>query len=236
MNCSAFEKELEHLVETRGESLPESIAAHVSACDACRALYRDHQLLNVALLSWRPVETPPSLIDSVMNQLLSERLSASTLQPSHVGSERGRGWVPVAVAACMLVVLGVGVSLRSGSIDRSLAQKEHDQPSPIVEHSLDAPAEVASSVAAVFDDLRTEYQGLAADTTATARELAVVIPTSPAIPWGDMTMSNITSNLAVPDESQATGGVTDIGRSIGTQITQAMDFLWTTVSPEVPRG
>lgn len=234
MNCSEFERELEHLVETRGESLPESVAAHVGACDACRSLYRDHQLLNAAVLRWRPVETPSSLIDAVMSQLLSEQLSPSALQPSHVGS--GRGWVPVAVAACMLAVLGIGVSLRSGSIDRSLAQKEHDRPAPVVEHSLDAPAEVASSMAAVFDDLRMEYQGLAADTTATARELAVVIPTSAAIPWGDMTMSNITSNLAVHDEPQASGGVTAIGRSIGTQITQAMDFLWTTVPPEVPRG
>ncbi|MDB5345456.1 MAG: hypothetical protein JWP89_3833 [Schlesneria sp.] len=234
MNCSAFEKELEHLVETRGESLPESVAAHVGTCDACHALYRDHQLLNVAVVRWRPVETPPSLAASVLSQLLNEQLSPSTLQTSQVRS--GRGWVPVAVAACMLAVLGIGVSLRSGSIDRSLARKEHDRPAPIIEHALDAPAEVASSMAAVFDDLRTEYQGLAADTTATARELAVVIPTSPAIPWGDMRMSNIASNLAVPDEQQTSGGVTAIGRSIGTQITQAMDFLWTTVPPEVPRG
>lgn len=234
MNCSAFEKELEHLIETRGESLPVSVAAHVGACDACRALYRDHQLLNVALVKWRPVETPPSLAASVLSQLLNERLSPAPVHASRASS--GRGWMSVAVAACLLAMLGIGVSLRSGSIDRSLADKQHDRPSPIVEPSLDAPVEVASSMAAVFDDLRTEYRGLAADTTATARELAVVIPTSPAMAWGDMGMSNIASNLAVPDEPQASEGVTAIGRSIGTQITQAMDFLWTTVPPEVPRG
>ena len=141
MNCSEFERELEHLVETRGESLPESVAAHVGACDACRSLYRDHQLLNAAVLRWRPVETPSSLIDAVMSQLLSEQLSPSALQPSHVGS--GRGWVPVAVAACMLAVLGIGVSLRSGSIERSLAQKEHDRPAPVVVNTLDSTPEVA---------------------------------------------------------------------------------------------
>ena len=234
MNCSAFEKELENLVETRVDSLPQSVVAHVGTCDACRALYRDHQLLSVAIGRWRLVETPSLMATTVLRQVLSEQLSSPKFQAAHVSSRRG--WVSVAAAACMLAVLGIGVSLRSDSIDRSLAQKVYDRPAPIIEDSLDAPVEVASSMAAVFDDLRTEYQELAADTTATARELAVVIPTSPAIPWGDMGMSNIAANLAVPDEPQASGGVTAIGRSIGTQITQAMDFLWTTVPPEVPRG
>ena len=234
MNCSEFEKELEQLVETRGESLPDSAAAHASECASCQLLYRDHQLLSLAMVQWRPVEIPSSLVASVLREVLDEQLS----QPIQAATRRvaGRGWLPVAAVACLLVIMGIGVSLRSGSIDETMTRNGNRLPTDRIP-TAGAPVEVATSMAAVLDDLKTEYRGLAADTTATARELAVVIPTAQAIPWGELSMSNIAAKpTVINDEPDASGGVTAIGRSIGTQITQAMDFLWSTVPAEVPQG
>lgn len=234
MNCSEFEKELEQLVETRGESLPEPALAHLERCADCRLLHREHQLINIAIAKWRPVEIPASLLESVMNQVIDERLSRPI--PAAPSAASRRGWFPVAAIACLLVIIGVGIGLRPDSNDPTLAQ--NGNPPPLRSGpDRGAPVEVATSMAAVLDDLTTEYRGLAADTTATARELAVVIPTAPAIPWGDLSVSNIASKSTVVDQDpESATGVTEIGRTIGTQITQAMDFLWTSVPAEVPRG
>lgn len=233
MNCSEFEKELEQLVETRGESLPCSAAAHASECARCQLLYRDHQLLSLAMVQWRPVEVPSSLLASVLSEVLDEQRSRPIQPPTR--QVAGRGWLPVTAVASLLVIMGIGVSLRSGSIDETMTRNGWLPTDQVRTNG--APVEVATSMAAVLDDLKTEYRGLAADTTATARELAVVIPTTQAIPWGELSMSNISSKPTVMNEEpEASGGVTAIGRSIGTQITQAMDFLWTTVPAEVPQG
>src|SRR6185436_15683270 len=97
------------------------------------------------------------------------------------------------------------------------------------------PIEVASSVAAVLNDLHAGYQELAEETSATARELADALPATPSSPWVDLSPTNTTETN--PDNTRdSPGAVSVISRSFGSQIGQAMDFLRVAVPDSVPRG
>ena len=233
MNCSEFENELMQLVESRCVALTDQAATHATECSACAERWREHRLIDIALAAWRPVLLPPSLADTVLAQLLAER-SPVLMASRSLAANRSR-WMVVAAAACLLAVLGFGMATIPSSGNRSFALRQDrsssQQPSDISKQS---SVEVVSSVAAVLDDLRTEYRELAAETRATAREFAVVIPPSPVVPW----MNENNSDRAPENIADAVppGMVSVIGRSIGTQIGQAMDFLWVTVPDTVPRG
>ncbi len=243
MNCSGFEIELEQLVEARGATLTDQAMTHAMECSACSQRWRDHRLIDAALAVWLPVQVSPSLAETVLAQVQAERTPVSMPSRSAVRT-RGR-WLVVVAAACLLAILGFGMATHPGSGDRSLARREgrpstntggltpprSEENGPSTKQS---SLEVASSVAAVLDDLRMEYRELAAETSATAREFAVVLPSTPVAPWGienngDRGSENVANNLPP-------GAVSVIGRSIGTQISQAMDFLWVAVPDSVPRG
>ena len=247
MNCSEFDIELEHLVESRGGTLTEGAVAHAAACAGCRQQWYDQRLVDAALLAWRPVRSPDSLTESVLGQLLGERTRPAGLPHTMTRAEARLGWMAVsAVAACLLAVLGIGMATRSGPIDRSLARHQSGHPTRMIQppvHVSD-PVEVASTMAAVLNDLRTGYRELAAETSAIAREFAVVLPETPAVPWAELGLSD-TGSKTVGSTDHSSGNVVDmappgavsvIGRSIGTQIGQAMDFLWVAVPESVPRG
>lgn len=227
MNCSEFERELEQLVETRGNALPAAALNHCSQCAVCQQLWNDHQLLTAAVTLWKPVIVPASLADGVLDQLRDLR-QPEPANRAKARSASGQGRIAVAAAAVLLAVLGFGMTRWSGSIGDQLALQQPDRAS--------APLEVASSMAAVFDDLRTEYRGLADETSATARDLAITMPsTASVVPWVDA--NPLAGSTSTNDETSASPhAVTALGNSIGTQISQAMDFLWTSVPDEVPRG
>ncbi len=247
MNCSEFDIELEQLVEARGGTLTERAVAHAAACAGCRQQWYDQCLVDAALLAWRPVRSPSSLTESVLGQLLEERTRPAGSPQTMTRSEARLGWMAVsAAAACLLAVLGIGMATRSASIDRNLARHQSGHPTRMIQPPVhtSAPIEVASSMAAVLNDLRTEYRELAAETSATAREFAVVLPEAPAAPWAELGLSDMGSKTVGSTDHSAgnavdkapPGAVSVIGRSIGTQIGQAMDFLWVAVPESVPRG
>ena len=94
--------------------------------------------------------------------------------------------------------------------------------------------QVSESVVAVLADLKAEYQELANETTATARDFAAVMPQSVAwpvavLPVRDARPADDAAN-PVPQPSA------DLGRSIGDQIGQAIGFLWESVPSRVPSG
>lgn len=227
MNCSEFERELEQLVETRGSALPAAASSHCSQCAACQQVWNDHRLLTAAVTLWKPVTVPASLAAGVLDQLRDLRPSEPAIRGT-ARSVSGQGRIAVAAAAVLLAVLGLGMMRWSGSIGDQLAQHQPNRPA--------APLEVTSSMAAVLDDLRTEYRGLADETSATARDLAITMPsTVSVVPWVDANpLAGPTSSNDEPSASPH--AVTALGNSIGTQISQAMDFLWTSVPDEVPRG
>ena len=233
MNCSEFENELEQLVESRCIALTDHAATHTTECGACGQRWRDHRLIDIALAAWRPVPLPPALAETLLAQLLAERNPLPMVTRS-TAAHRSR-WTVVAVAACLLAILGFGMSTIPGSGNRTLALRQGGSPTPQPSDiSRQSSVEVVSSVAAVLDDLRTEYRELAAETRATAREFAVVIPPSPVVPWvNEHNSDRAPENIA---DAVPAGAVSVIGRSIGTQIGQAMDFLWVTVPDTVPRG
>ena len=247
MNCSEFDIELERLVEARGGTLTDPAVAHAAACAGCHHRWCDQRLVDAALLAWRPVRSPALLTESVLGHLLEERTRPAGSPHTMTRAETRLGWMAVsAAAACLLTVLGIGMATRPGALDRSHPQQLSLHPprmsQPPVHTS--APIEVASSMVAVLNDLRTGYRELAAETSATAREFAVVLPETPAAPWAELGLSD-TGSKTVGSTDHSSGNVVDkapsgavsvIGRSIGTQIGQAMDFLWVAVPESVPRG
>lgn len=261
MNCSDFEQELEQVVEARGRALSDRGAAHAIECADCGQRWSDARLIDAAIVAWRPVLCPPSLADSVVARLLGERMlhertAASEVMPARASAEARREahsqWVVVALAAaCLLVVLGFGMPTRQPSSDRNVAVAPANHlpaTSPVTSvqqvHERDS-VEVASSVAAVFNDLRAEYRGLAEETSATAQEFAIVLPGTHVVAWADPRIFDASLKpVESPETTGATkvaaaapqGAVTVIGRSIGTQIGQAMDFLRVAVPESIPRG
>jgi hypothetical protein len=265
MNCSDFDRELEQVVEARGRALSDRGAAHAAECADCGQRWSDARLIDAAIIAWRPVSCPPSLADSVVARLLGERMlhdstAGSGVMPDSVSAATRRKthsnthgqWIVVAtVAACLLVVLGFGMPTRQPSPDRNVAVAPANHlpaTSPVTSVQEDQErnsVEVASSVAAVFNDLRAEYRGLAEETSATAQEFAIVLPGTRVVGWAD---PRILDTSPKPVESIETtgatkvaaaapqGAVTVIGRSIGTQIGQAMDFLRVAVPESIPRG
>ena len=72
MNCSEFETMLDELVDARGGQLSDAAAEHRQSCPACTQLWRDHCLLDAAVMLWRPVEVPASLTGLVLRSLPDE--------------------------------------------------------------------------------------------------------------------------------------------------------------------
>jgi hypothetical protein len=231
MNCSDFERELDLLVETRGADISGPGAAHAAECQQCRTRWAEHRLLERAVSAWKVIPAV-SMVDAVLEQCTETVLMPPRVPPS---TSRGVHWAAVAmVAACLLIVVGIGVipspdagpGSHGATNEASVSRAE--------------PIEVASSVAAVLDDFRTEYRDMAAETSATARDLAGVIPVASVSTWSpagfaDPLPGAVSSN-DLPEQSKSPGAVTEIGRSIGTQLVQAIDFLRVAVPDDVPAG
>ena len=226
MNCSEFETTLDELVEARGRQLSDAAAEHRKSCPACTQLWRDHCLLDAAVVLWRPVEVPASLTDLVLrslrdeNQLLRPKPIEVMVSKSQTRSGR---WAVVATAACL--ALACLFAIRSGNDrnDRSIALTNN---SATLTNA--APAEVSESVVALLADLKAEYRGLADETTATARDLVAVLPQS--VTWPNPVLTN------GDGDERSSAPASEIGRSIGDQIGQAIGFLWQSVPSGDPSG
>lgn len=237
MNCSEFSAELQQLVENRSGCPPESLLTHIGQCSSCRQQWRDHLLVEAALQAWIPVTSVPSLVDGVLDRLVDSPVPAVAGR-----SDRGHRWSVVAmVAPCLFIVVGIGLNwdlkpgLRPLASNSSLPQNPDTVPKTV------EPVGVASSVVAVLEDLRLEYDVIAEETRASARELAVAIPAPSVSPWGELMLPESPPVNAVdrqrPDiASPSQGAVSMIGLSIGSQIGEAMDFLRVAVPDGVPRG
>lgn len=243
MNCSEFETELEQMVESRAATLTDFASSHLSQCAACHQRWNDYRLIESALLSWRQIPKMSSFADRLIQQLGEEqstrRVPASMVPPKSAAT--GNAWIAVvAAAACLILTVGLGTGLRSRTTQQSLTRVQNvDAHSSDVRPIESSQMGVASSVAAVLDDLRAEYQELAAETSATARDFAVALPPAPLSTWPDSQPKATTETTGVPEDTgvqPSSGTVSALGRSIGTQISQAMDFLRVAVPDNVPRG
>lgn len=232
MNCSEFEITLDELVDARGRQLPDAAAEHRQSCPACAQLWRDHCLLDAAVVLWRPVEAPASLTDLVLRGLREvSPLSPPKRMEMDVASRpqpRSGRWAVAAVAACL--ALACLFTVRNGDVgrDRPMARAlivPSNGPATLANA---APVEVSESVVALLADLRAEYRGLADETSATARDLAAVLPQSVAWPHPGLTGGSSDEPSSAP--------ASEIGRSIGDQIGQAIGFLWQSVPGGEPSG
>lgn len=232
MNCSEFESTLDELVDARGGQISAEAAAHRRSCPACAQLWRDHCLLDAAVKLWRPVEAPASLTDLVLRSLHDER---PLLQPMRIEMEaaprlpvRSGRWVVAATAACLAMACLFAVRNGDDERDRPMAHAPVALSNNSTTLANAAPVEVSDSVVALLADLKAEYRGLADETKATAQDFVAVLPQPVAWP-----------NSALPgtgNEEASSQPVSEIGRSIGDQIGQAIGFLWQSVPSGDPSG
>ena len=232
MNCSEFETTLDELVDARGRQLPDAAVEHRQSCPACTQLWRDHCLLDAAVMLWRPVEVPVSLSGLVLRSLPDERplLQSKRVEmdvASRPQAHAGR-WAVAATAACL--ALACLFAVRNGDVgrDRPMAHAPVAQSNDSTTLANAAPVEVSESVVALLADLKAEYRGIADETTATARDLAAVLPQSVA--WPNSVLTNGDGDEPSPALAS------EIGRSIGDQIGQAIGFLWQSVPSGDPSG
>ena len=231
MNCSEFETALDELVEARGGQLSDATVEHRQSCPACTQLWRGHCLLDAAVKLWRPVEVPAALTDLVLRSLRDESpLSPLKRIEREVASPQARSgrWVVAATAACL--ALACLFAVRNGDVgrDRPLAHAPVARSDDSTTLANGAPVEVSESVVALLADLKAEYRGLADETTATARDLVAVLPQPVAWPTAALTSGDGDQPPSTP--------ASDIGRSIGDQIGQAIGFLWHSVPSGEPSG
>lgn len=256
MNCSEFEAVLHERVESRRSPLSDEAVAHRQSCPACESLWRDHCLLESAISAWRPVEVPVSLSDRVLRSLagpstpLSDEMPTVLLEPGSLEPAalprrqwRRTNWVVAATVACVAMACwiatrridplrddGATVARATPNASRSLTG---EQPS-ISTGTEVSEVGVSESVVAVLTDLKAEYQELANETTATARDFAAVMPQSVA--WPRAVLPVREGLLANDGTEAAPQPGAELGRSIGDQIGQAIGFLWETVPNRVPSG
>jgi len=221
MNCSEFETTLDELIDARGSQLSDAAAEHRQSCPACTQLWRDHCLLDAAVKLWRPVELPVSLTGLVLRSLRDENPLPQP-KPMEVASRpqvRSGRWAVAATAACL--ALACLFAVRSGDDGRDRPIALTNNPATLTNA---ASVEVSESVVALLADLKADYRGLADETRATAQDFAAVLPQS--VVWPNPVLTN--GNGDEPPSASAS----EIGRSIGDQIGQAIGFLW----QSVPRG
>jgi|GEM_PF-2314050 len=256
MNCSDFEAVLHEQVESRRSPLSDEAVDHRQSCPACESLWRDHFLLESAISAWRPVEVPALLSDRVLRSLagplspLSDEmptvlLESRSLEPavlSHRPSRRAN-WVVAATVACVAMTCwmatrridplregGAAVARTTPNDGRSLTGER----SSVGTGTEVSEVGVSESVVAVLSDLKAEYQELANETTATARDFAAVMPQSVA--WPRAVLPVREGLLASDGTEAAPQPGAELSRSIGGQIGQAIGFLWETVPNRVPSG
>ena len=262
MNCSEFEAVLHERVESRRSPLSDEAVAHRQSCPACESLWRDHCLLESAISAWRPVEVPASLSDRVLRSLdggrsssLSDEmptvlLGSRSFEPADPRStvpaprhSRRTNWAVAATVACVAMACWIATRridpLREGGATVARTTPNGGRPLTGERSSVGTGTEVSEvgvseSVVAVLTDLKAEYQELANETTATARDFAAVMPQSVAWP---RTVLPVGEGLLANDGTEAAPQPgAELGRSIGDQIGQAIGFLWETVPNRVPSG
>lgn len=129
MTCHEFQTRLTDAIETRGADDAALLAEHGERCEsaACRAAWRDFQLLSRAVAAWRASSgTPsPALADRVLREAQPLSNPAGPLVSVPPASRRAGGvqWLSIAVAAALLLL--VGLSVRPTSESRSVAIRPH---------------------------------------------------------------------------------------------------------------
>ena len=231
MNCSEFETTLDDLVDARGSQMSDEASAHRQSCPACAQLWRDHCLLEAAVTLWRSVETPASLTYLVLRSLHDEKplpqVKRMEMDVAPRPQERSGRWVVAAMAACLAMACWFAVrdgGDQRGPIVRAPGASSNDR--ALLADA--APVEVSESVVALLADLKAEYRGLADETKATAQDFVAVLPQP--VTWPNSTLPG-TGN-----EEASSQPVSEIGRSIGDQIGQAIGFLWQSVPSGDPSG
>ena len=127
VSCEAFQAALQRFLDGQPDAFASGDDAHRSACAACRADFRAAVRLQEGLRGWEKPVLEASLTDRMASAVL-----ADMARPRLWRRVVERRWTAlVAVAACLLLAIGIGVRLAN--------QPERDQPAPSPEIAATAP-------------------------------------------------------------------------------------------------
>jgi hypothetical protein len=142
MSCGKFKTLIE---ESEGGALAADAAAHVSACDSCRAFRRERERLRLLVAELARVDAPADF-EFRLRARVARVGSAGRAHTSRRAFVPGVAWL--AFASCLVLALGIFVHLREG------AQKVQNA---------DAQGATVARQDAVSDRLATAQGGQRAD-------------------------------------------------------------------------
>jgi hypothetical protein len=231
MNCIEFEIAVEMAVEQR-QPLDSALLEHAQSCPECQQVWEMHQGLESALTVWRFAEAPAGLADAVLRDLGRPELTESSEIPlvslprtsstvRTAKSNRSSSVAILAMSACLMIAAVFVVrASRQGSVD--LAQQK------LRSNDSTAAVDLPGTLTEVLSELKSEYSGMAVETTTAAREMVNAIPRPETV-----------AMLPDADEfplNEASSEMTRILKPIGTQVGSALGFLWQAVPSEIPSG
>lgn len=275
MNCIEFEAVLNDMIDRRERQLPDAAAAHMDCCVNCVQIWRDYELLELAIHETQAVQIRESFSDLLMRSVLDEfdshhvdrlispstkaegRITSLSTNSERMGtlhSHRSQYGIVAVSAACLTLACWIGVNsiarTTGSSVVKSHQINNHNQRLVSANPST---TEVAESVATMLAELKSQYDDIASETAATAHDFAAAIPTSSpwtTEPFGFLSShqnevsteidtqqnSNDAKSLTNHDHIRPQSMVPKLPEAIGSQIEEAVGFLWLSERRNSPKG
>ena len=225
MNCSELEDAIDQCVETH-QSLSVSAQSHIADCAECRAVWERFQILDTAIVAWRPVKQSAGLVDAVLAELAAPVVVTvkATVPSDKRRAVRSSTAALFSVAVCLCIAILVFV--QKPVIVDGLARTNHSTTIETVTNDL--PLSVSQTLTSVLSDLRSEYRELANETTSAARELVSSIPHSVSV--------SLTTDSIDTDPLPTSEDVARAWKPFGRGVEHALGFIWNAVPSEIPSG
>jgi hypothetical protein len=117
MNCHSFHEHLQDRLDGGRPELPIGAAEHLRSCPACAGLYGAAERLAVGLRLLTPAAPPSDLGDRIVALVSRRRRPKLSLRP-----RSRRAVVPLAIAACLLLAIGVRLLLVRRAVQPPVAE------------------------------------------------------------------------------------------------------------------
>lgn len=217
-NCTAFEDRLRETVEDRTVLRSPDLRAAAAHCPDCQAAWDRHARLDRAIAAWAHRVPQVDLTDAVLARFAFEEAYAALHTPPTTTVPRPvrGGWIAVAAAAVVLLMLGPALFGPSAHVPDGgpVAQRG---PGPAVSGPIISPA---AELDVLVRDAESACLVLADEATGAMMVLDALVPSVAA------------RQTAAPPTDASPSWVEEIGHDlqpIGRDVSRAVGFLWDAV-------